>query len=313
MSKSLLLLLLAAVPALAQETEEPRRALESAGEREAPDPHELLAAALLGYRKQGDRVVAVKVEQKQPQEQPQAPGAGGNGVVFQVVVQGPGGPAEDPYEGEAEAWRDAEGTTVIVSRKEVPGFGLYITPERTIRRVTAEGKGPGTDQLRAELTSLMDGERFFKHAMVAKLEQRVDEKTGESVWSGTVDKEIVRPVRVAGENPQVAQIVAGMRPRVLKARLELRVTKEGRLARASVTIVRNDPTREMMRDANFGGIIVKGAGIPQKQEKKPDADGEKHDIEGVSTVYTLDFTKKQPSERAIAFKREISRALRDAK
>ena len=311
MSKSMLLLLLAAAPCLGQESEPPRRALESAGaEKAPPSPHELLAAALLDYRKQRELVLDARVVQKQPEAQPQAPGA--NGAVVQVVIQGPGGATPDPYEGDAEAWRDEEGNTVIVSRKELPGFGLFISPERTIQRVTSEGKTPGTDELRTELLSLMDGERFTDHVMLAKLEHRVDEQTGEHVWRGKVDKEIVRPVRAEGVDPRIAQIVGGMRPRVLRADLELRITKEGRLARATVTIVRNDPAREMMARGGFGGAgqIILRNGKLQQQEKE-EGDAEKHDIEGVSSVYTLDFTRKAPSERATAFKREITRALRE--
>ena len=115
-------------------------------------------------------------------------------------------------------------------------------------------------------------------------------------------------------DPHLVQAFRGMQPRVLRAELELRVSKEGKLTAAKVTIVRNDPAREMMR-GRFGGRIViqggKGGLIPVPEDEKDDEADEKHDIEGLSTVYSLDLKAKDPSERAKSFKREITRALKE--
>ena len=49
--------------------------------------------------------------------------------------------------------------------------------------------------------------------------------------------------------------------------------------------------------------------IPQQEKNDND---KQEQIEGVTTVYTLDFTKNAASERATAFKREIGRALKES-
>jgi len=295
-------LLLIAVPAAAQDA---GRALESSAEEKAPTPHEILGAALMKHRRGGDIVVAVNVEHKQPEADPPA-GGGRQGNIVQVVVQGPGSPRGEPFEGDVEAWRDAGGNTVLVSAKKLPGFGLFVTPERTLRRVTAEGAAPDINQLRTEILSFLESDRFAKHVANAELRHSVDPETGEHVWGGEVDKNIVRPVRAEGVDPHIAAAVGGLAPRVLRASLVLRVSKNGEIRSAKVTIVRNDPGREMLRGGFGGGIVIQGGQLRKQPEKQPDGDA-KHDIEGVSTIYTLDFTKKSPSERAKSFKREMTR------
>jgi hypothetical protein len=322
MSKSLAILILCAIPAFAQETEKPKLALESGEAADVATPHEMLASALLRFRNQKDLVVGARIKHRQPQVEAQAP-AGNNGAVRVMIQTVNGRTAQEPFEGKVEAWRDAGGTTVVVSDNELPGFGLYLSPERTIRRVTTEDRTPGTDQLRTELLSVMDGNRFSKHLMAAKLTHRLDEASGEHIWTGAVDKNIVRPVRVTGRDPRIAQFTGGMRPRVLRAEIELRVSKTSRITGAKLTIVRNDPAREMMRGQVVGGRLIirglPGAGGGPGQPGQPgtrdraipldDDHDEKHDIEGISSIYTLDFSRKGASERAKAFKREILRAL----
>ncbi|MHC4449698.1 MAG: hypothetical protein ACYS0E_06095 [Planctomycetota bacterium] len=323
MSKSLAILILFAIPAFAQDTEKPKLALESSKAADVATPHEMLASALLRFRNQKDLVVEARIKHKQPQVEAQAP-AGNNGAVRVMIQTVNGRTSQEPFEGKVQAWRDADGTTVVVSDNELPGFGLYLSPERTIRRVTTEDRTPGTDQLRTELLSVMDGDRFSKHLMAAKLTHSLDEASGEHVWTGEIDKNIVRPVRVTGQDPRIAQFVGGMRPRVLRARIELRVSKASRITGAKLTIVRNDPAREMMRGKGFGARLIirglPGAGGGPGQPGQPGGQGqeiplgggdddEKHDIEGISSTYTLDFSKKEASERAKAFKREILRAL----
>lgn len=322
MSKSLAILILFAVPAFAQETEKPKLALESGKATDAATPHEMLASALLRFRNRKDLVVGARIRHKQPEAEAQAP-AGNNGAVRVMIQAVNGRTSQEPFEGKVEAWRDAGGTTVVVSDNELPGFGLYLSPERTIRRVTTEDRTPGTDQLRTELLSVMEGDRFAKQLMAAKLTHRLDEASGEHVWTGEVDKNIVRPVRATGQDPRIARFVGGMQPRVLRARIELRVSKASRIIGAKLTIVRNDPAREMMRGQVIGGrIIIRGLpgapggpgqpGQPGTRDRElplGEGDAEKHDIEGVSSIYTLDFSRKEASERAKAFKREILRAL----
>ncbi|MHC4938797.1 MAG: hypothetical protein ACYTHK_07505 [Planctomycetota bacterium] len=310
MQKTLIALFLFLPPALAQDSKEPERALETKETRVEPTPHELLASALLDIGRAGDRVIEAEIKHKQPEREVQVQGGGNQAirVVQHVSINGAG----EPYEGKVEAWRDADGATVIVSRRELPGFGLYLTEDRAIRRMTTEDKVPDLTQLQTELMSFLDGKRFSKHALAAELKHELDEASGDHVFNGAVDKHIVRPVRTAAGDPRFGRAFRGMQPKVLRAKIELRVTPKGRLKSAKVTIVRNDPAREMMRGGAFGGrIVIQGGqgGFKVVPDNKDDEAEEKHDIEGLSTIYRLNFSQKDPSERAKAFKREIIRAL----
>jgi len=304
---------------LAQEADEtpqperPKTALERTEELEnaKATPQELFAAAVQRLRKKKDFVVRANVKHKQPEADNAQPGQPGQQV--QIVVRAFGmGQQEDAFEGNVEAWRDDNGVAVVISEKAVPGFGLYVLPDKTIRRVTYDAKAPGLSQLQAELLSLLDGERFVRHVLAANLEHRVDAATGDHVWSGKIAREVVRPERAVSNNPALMMAMR-MAPRVLRATVELRLTADGQLKQTRVTIVRNDPAREMMRGGIMGGrVVIRAVGganwqVPQP-EKKEGGDKEKHEIEGVSTIYTLDLTAKEASERAKAFKREMRRA-----
>jgi hypothetical protein len=321
-----LLVCLAAAPVWAQdeaETEKPapekktekkaKTALERTAEEESAQAtaQELLSMALLKLRKQREFVVRAHVKEKEPEAEAQPAGGGQAGAV-QIIMQAPGmGTEKNPYTGKVEMWRDSDGVTVLVSEKEIPGFGLYILPDKTIRQVTFETEQPGLDTLKVELGSLLDGERFVSNVLKSDLAHRVDEATGDLIWSGKVPREIVRPVHAEATGP-AAMIQMRMRPRVLKANVEVRLSKDGTLKQAQVRITRNDPTREMMRGGFGGRVVIRGAGgggawpVP---EKKAGGDKEKHEIEGKSTIYTIDFTAQKASERAKAFKRAIQRAV----
>jgi len=302
--------------AVAQEAEKPaperpKTALERTAEVEDTQAtaQELFAAAIQRLRGRKEFVVQANVEHQQPKIDPAKPAAPGQAI--QVIVRAQGmGAAEDPFEGKVEAWRDANGVSIIVSEKKVPGFGLYLLQDKTIRRVTYEAKAPGLSQLQAELLSLLDGQRFVRHVLAAELGHRVDEATGDHLWSGKISRDIVRPAR-AVSNDLVAMMAMRMTPRVLRANVELRLSKEGKLKQTRVTIVRNDPAREMLQGGFAGRVIIRGGGGNPIRIPQPGADGdkEKHEVEGVSTIYTLDLTATQASERAKAFKRDMQRAV----
>jgi len=318
-----------AVPVLAQDDPKdapgdapklaaPKTALETSEER-AETPHEMLASALLGYRSQKELVVRATVTQRDPvkKEDQANPGIGMGGIQF-VVHNGTLGGAAKPFLGEVEAWRDAEGTLVIVSRKSLPGISIYQSGKRTIQRFTTEGVAPETKYLRTELQSIMDGARLAKHALAAELTPNVNADTGEVVWLGKISKDVVRPVRILGD-PRLAMILERMAPRVLRASIQLRISKEGKLVGVTLAVVRNDPHREMIQGGGMRRLIIRGApgapgaaGQPGKAGEvgrllETNADSEKHEIEGKTTVYSIEIESRGASERAKAFKREMMR------
>jgi hypothetical protein len=131
------------------------------------------------------------------------------------------------------------------------------------------------------------------------------------VFSGKVDRDIVRPVQRTGADPRLAAVL-GVHPRVVRTEIELRLSNQGALRTVTLTVVRNDPQQELLRGG--GGIrriIVQGGGQPKAQGKHADGDP-KHEVEGASTIYRVDFTADRPSNRAKAFKREIRRVLDEA-
>ena len=103
-------------------------------------------------------------------------------------------------------------------------------------------------------------------------------------------------------------MMGNLTPRVLRADVEMRLTKDGELKSTTVKVVRNDPTAAMMGGGMIQVIVQGGAGGAIPVQPKGD-NAKKDETEGKTTVYSLDFTKTKPSERATAFKREILRSL----
>jgi hypothetical protein len=254
------------------------------------DPNLLLSVALRGPQTATNLVVTAKVKHEPPKDGGMF-GAAGGGV---VTVQGSFGGNAKPFEGTVEACRMADGSRVMVSKETLPGFELHVTDARTIERTTFADERFSLDQLKAELTPLLDTRAVAQRLLAAKLASR--REGTKWLFSGDVAKDIVHPTM--GMNP--------MNARVLKVRAKLTVSEKGRLEQAAVTVVRNDPLREMMRGRMKGmRIQIGGAGAPPPPPA--DDDEKKHDIEGGSTTYTLTFEDRQPSERVQAFQRDVAR------
>ena len=298
------------------EAKKPKTALERSAEEEAEQAgaQELFSAALIQLKRQRDVIVRTSVKHKQPAAEAGNVAGPGRAQIRGMILTPGFGNEGPPFEGDVEAWRDADGVTVIVSEKELPGFGLFLQGERTIKRVTFENEAPGLSRLKHELTSLLEGERMVKYLLEARLGHVVDPKTGDHIWAGKVSKGIIPVEERAIQRGGVrVMMFGGMQPRVLRAEMEIRIDKEGALKSATVRVTRNDPSREMMRGMGGIQVIVQGAGgvpVPLQPNNQNGKD-KKETIEGKTTVYTLDYTQKQPSERATAFKREILRSLKD--
>ncbi|MFI5403856.1 MAG: hypothetical protein ACHQ1G_13035, partial [Planctomycetota bacterium] len=204
------------------------------------DPNVLLSTALQRLKTADSVSAAVEVKHEPPEaEQANAQGgapggAGGMAFVIQTEVMG----EEAPFEGRLEACRSADGTVVLVSEQELPGFQLCVMDGRAVERTTFEEDRFSIDQLRGELTALLDPVTFARRVLDAKLEAKRDATTGAVTFSGKIDRNIV---------PATGGEMAFMQGRVLEAHVTLVVKPDGALSSAAVKITRSDPTREMMR------------------------------------------------------------------
>lgn len=263
------------------------------------DPNVLLSTALQRLKTADSVSAAVEVKHEPPEaEQANAQGGppgGGMGFVIQTEVMG----EDAPFEGRLEASRSADGTVVLVSEQELPGFQFCAIEGRTVERTTFEEDRFSIDQLRGELTALLDPGTFARRILDAKLEGKRDATTGAVTFRGKIDRDIV---------PATGGEMAFMQGRVLEAHVTLVVEPDGALSTAAVKITRSDPTREMMRGGRMRKIVIAAGGpggaLP------PEDDDKKHDIVGSSTTYTLTFGKGGPSDRAKAFKAEVERLLK---
>ncbi|MHC4817232.1 MAG: hypothetical protein ACYTF8_04105 [Planctomycetota bacterium] len=291
MKRIALALLATLVVAGAQEVDPPTAPPDA----EETDPNLLLSMALRGPQTATNLVMTATVKHAPPKDGGMFGAAGG-----MVVINRSGGGSPKPFEGMVEACRMPDGSWILVSRTQLPGFELYLSEGRTIERTIFADERFSLAQLRAELGPLLDTGALARRILDAKPAGRRDGTKW--IYEADVSKDIVRPT-LSG---------SPMSPRVLKVRATLTVTGKGRLEQAAVTVTRNDPVREMMRGKMKGmRIQFGGAGAPPPPPPAED-DEKKHDIEGGSTTYTLTFESKQPSERIRVFEREIAR-LTDAR
>lgn len=281
------ILALAVAPAVGAQ-EVPDAAPKEPRAQEETDARALFAAAILRYKNATEQVARARIE-------PKADGAGG---AFGIVIGG-GGITGEPFQGEVEVWRGEDGATVVVSKEELPGFGVYVGEDRTIRQTTFEEEPPSLAELEAELVPLLDPARLSKHLMNAKLAVRRDAASGDWVFEGPVSRNVVRATR--GETPFLPK-------RVIRTEAQVVLSAEGALRQVAVKVVHNDPMQEMARGRGIQ-VFVGPGGKPVAKAEEDKEEEEEHDVEGGSVSYRLDFGDSAPSERARAFKREVLRML----
>ncbi len=258
------------------------------------DPNVLLTTALQRLKTAESVSAAVDVKHEPPEAEA-APQGGGMGFVIETQIMG----QHPPFEGRAEACRAADGTTVVLSESELPGFALYVAGDKVVERTTFEEDRFSLDQLRGELQALLDPGAFARRILEAKLDASRDATTGAVTFRGKVDRDLV---------PATGGEMGFMEGRVLDVHATLVVNADGTLSNAAIKITRSDPEREMMRGGGMRKIMIQGGAggavpLPAEDEKK-------HDIVGGSTTYTLAFGKGGPSERAKAFKEDVERLIR---
>ena len=263
---------------------------QDAADPEAPDPKALLTDAILNLRAIPQTALKAQVKHHRPD------GGGMFGGAVQIVIGGMGGAPGKPFEGGLEAWRDKDGSIVMISDSTLPGFKLYMHEDKVIQQATFETAPAGLRQIQYELGSLIDPNDVIKHLTAAQkageLKAVTNENTGDVTFTGTVPTGIVTPVDAMRNAPpgMPAQVVARMFPqsRILETTATIVVSKEGKFKSIAIKVVRNDPRQEMMRKFQKGGVggVVVGGGFggraqPGKGKKaKPDEKKNDNDKKG---------------------------------
>ncbi len=259
------------------------------------DPNVLLSLALRRLQTAEHVLASVDVKHEPPEGPAMGVQGGAGGmIIMQTRIAG----QEEPFEGRVEAARAADGTLILLSETELPGFALYLGGGRAVERTTFEEERFSLDQLRAELVALLDPKAFAQRVFDGKLKPVRDAATGDITFEGKVDRDLVP----ASESP-----MAFARGRVLEARATVVVGSDGRVKSAAVKLTRSDPMREMMR-GQMRHIVIGGGAPPGALP--PADDDKRHDIPGGSTTYTITFREGGPSPRALAFREEVERLLR---
>ena len=237
-------------------------------------------------------LASLEVKQVQPER-----GMGMMGGKQMHMTIGGVTPAQ-PFAGEAEIWlRPKEGNLVVVSRKRVPGFGVYHTPDRTLTELLYEDEAPSLKGLNDELRPLFELNRLLRWAKRDGAGYKVTEDGGQGTTTlkGRAPRKAVR--QPDGDGGALGISIWGMQRKVLRIDTEFVLDQAGELSELTFTVVRNDPAAKLIEEH----LVKQGLPVPPKNE-----DGE---TEGVSTVYRLKFDQKRPSPRAKNFRKQIEAHL----
>ena len=284
-------------------TQAPVPAQEEGGGEAAPAPEakpqlpaaQRLERALAALQERENVLASLEVKQVPPER---GMGMMGGGAQVQVMVGG--ATPSRPFEGEAEVWlRPNAGNLVVVSRKKVPGFGVYHTPDRTLTELLYEDEAPSLKGLNDELRPLFELNRLLRWAKRDGAGYKVSEDAGQGTTTlkGRAPRKAVRQPDGAG-GPM--DMIAG-RPKVLRIDMLFELDQAGELSELTFTVVRNDPAAKLIEEH----LVKQGLPVPPKNE-----DGE---TEGVSSVYRLKFDRKRPSPRAKEFRKQIEAYLTSEK
>ena len=289
----------------AQDAEVPREGAEPEKEKAvAPAPRDVVLDAIRKLEGSDELVVRTRVTRQEANN----PMAGmGN-----IIIGGAGGiggavPSK-PFTGEIEAWRTKDGTLVLMSKKKLPGFALYLQGETAIAETVVQDEQIQLSTIQNELGSLLELDRLLLWIKKAKWkEDAADKLTGEVTYSGELSKRLIR--RGDGGGGGGAVMFMG-KARVLRVEARLTMSREGVLRDARFRIVRNDPMRKMMKFVMRQGGAPGGLGIPGAPVPPQGGDDDDDDkAEGSSSTYALTFEPGRPSERAKAFMSKIKKIL----
>ena len=146
-------------------------------ERAVKNPQAAVAAkaeavTLVGALERGQGFVAA-IEVKREQHNP-------FGGQAKVIINGAGIDSGNKFEGGLEFWRTDAGATVLLSRKRLPGFALFLDGERSITETTYGDNRIALREVRQELSSLLELDRLLLFMKKANWERgAADALTGE--------------------------------------------------------------------------------------------------------------------------------------
>lgn len=198
------------------------------------------------------------------------------------------------FSGKFEAHRTDKGELIITSKSALPGVAIYQKDERLIVSTTREDAPVTTNNLEADLTSVLDVDRLAKSVEKAKLEGKTDATSGETTFKGELPAKLIRATSSGG--------IGMITPKVMKVKVEFTLTAAGQLHAAKIGVVRSDPLAGLRSRAMSGGVqngtVTLGA---------DDLDSSS-DAEGKTAVYEIEASTSGPSNRtkdALAAMRKV--------
>lgn len=211
-----------------------------------------------------------------------------------TVVVGDGGAA--PYEGGFEVWRDGpeNDEVVIVSKRFVPGFGIYEKDgEGVIETRRKEGeRAIDAAGVRRGVLALIDTRRLTKWLRKASwkpLDGDAEDPGVSRRWSAEVSRRIV---------PPTTQGMAGISSvRVLRAEAELTLVR-GTVSEIRVRVTETDPVAGLRRRA----VRESGAELPPGFELDEGGD------EGREITYVIRPASATVSKRLAQFRKRMRAA-----
>ncbi len=293
--KVLVVLLALTTVARAQDVEVPRE-----GKAAAPAPRDVVLNAIRKLEEREELVVRPRV----PRQEANNPRAG----IGNMVIGGAGGGAPSKsFTGEIEAWRTKDGTLVLMSKKRLPGFALYLKGETAIAETVVEDEQIRLSTIKNELGSLLELDRLLLWIKKAEWkEDSADELTGDVTYSAELSKRLVR----RGDGGGGGAVMFMGKAKVLRVEARLTMSRDGVLRDARFRVVRNDPMRKMMKFVLRQGGAPGGPGMPPMPMPPQGGDDDDDDkAEGSSSTYALTFEPGRPSKRAKAFKGKIEKIL----
>ena len=299
--KVLVMLLALTTVARAQDGEVPREGAKPEKEKAAaPAPRDVVLNAIRKLEEREELVVRTRVTRQEANN----PMAG----IGNIVIGGAGGGAPSkPFTGEIEAWRTKDGTLVLMSKKRLPGFALYLKGETAIAETVVEDEQIRLSTIKNELGSLLELDRLLLWIKKAEWkEDSADELTGDVTYSAELSKRLVR----RGDGGGGGAVMFMGKAKVLRVEARLTMSRDGVLRDARFRVVRNDPMRKMMKFVLRQGGAPGGPGMPPMPMPPQGGDDDDDDkAEGSSSTYALTFEPGRPSKRAKAFKGKIEKIL----
>lgn len=162
----------------------------------------------------------------------------------QVTVSGIGSDAE-PFVGDVLGRLRPRGGTVLVSRRVLPGFGLWTDGVRTLTTTSFEDAQVGTRELTDDLTILLDLNRILRALPHAQRLRREERQDGGSVLHAELPRSLIR-----GSSGPLATIT----PRVLRVTARVELDRAGRVAGLRFEVRRSDPTADLRARALAGEL-----------------------------------------------------------